>query len=241
MNVSGYRYFQIKVILNLTADNKTPYVHNYNVFYIQSNLKPQIKKVEIIKPDMKISKTKTEKKEEKNSKYLRVMWEVRDPNHDQLKYSVFIKKYRDQNWIPIKKNIIEKRFSLQTELFEDGKYLLKVVADDSLFNPPSTALSSSIISKPFVIDSTAPVLNNLVIRGNQISFNVFDQTSLIFQVLYSFDGELWSPVFPEDTINDSKSEKYNFILKSADIKNKKVIFIKIVDEYYNYKVFQKEL
>jgi len=239
LNVSGYRYFQIKVILNLNSDGQTPYVHNYKVFYIQSNLKPQIKGVEIVKPDLKISKTKTEKKEKKNSKYLSIRWEVKDPNKDELKYSVFIKKYLDKKWIPVKKNVTEKKMSLQTELFEDGEYLLKVIADDSLFNPPSTSLSSSIVSKPFVIDSTAPVLKNLVIKGNRISFDVTDQTSLIFQVLYSFDGELWFPVFPDDMINDSKSEKFNFTLNS--INNKKIIFIKVIDEFYNYKVFQKEL
>lgn len=239
LNVSGYRYFQIRVILNLLADGKTPYVHNYKVFCIQSNLKPQFKGVEIVKPNLKISKTKTEKKEEKNSKYLIVRWEVRDPNKDELKYSIFIKKVGDKNWIPIKKNITKKRILLQTELFEDGEYLLKVIADDSLFNPPSTSLSSSFISKPFVIDSTAPVLKNLAIKGNRISFNVLDQTSLISQVLYSFDGELWSPVFPDDMINDSNTENYYFTLNS--VKNKKIIFIKIIDEFYNQKVFQKEL
>lgn len=239
LNVSGYRYFQIKVILNLSPDGKTPYVHNYKVFYIQSNLKPQIKGIEIIKPVLKITKTKSSKKEEKKSKNLSVKWEARDPNKDELKYSVFIKKYRDKNWIPIKKNITENQISLQTELYEDGEYLLKVIADDSLFNPPSTSLSNSIISKPFVIDSTAPLLKNLLIKGNRISFQVLDHTSLIFQVLFSFDGELWSPVFPDDMINDSKSENFNFTLNS--VKDKQIIFIKVIDEFYNYKVFEKEL
>ncbi len=60
-------------------------------------------------------------------------------------------------------------------------------------------------------------------------------------VFYSYDGELWFPVFPVDMIADSRSENYSFILKDMDAGKNKYIFIKVTDEFDNSKVFQKEL
>jgi hypothetical protein len=40
-------------------------------------------------------------------------------------------------------------------------------------------------------------------------------------------------------IGDSKSEDYKIGLK--ELANKKIIFIKVIDEFGNYKVYQKEL
>jgi hypothetical protein len=67
---------------------------------------------------------------------------------------------------------------------------------------------------------------------------VEDKTSLISRVLYSFDSEIWYPVFPIDKITDSKSENFDFnlIIKGG----KKYIFVKVIDEFNNSKVFQKE-
>ena len=96
-----------------------------------------------------------------------------------------------------------------------------------------------MVSTQFIIDSTAPVISNFSIVNNMINFNVEDKTSIIANVLYSFDGKEWYPVFPNDLINDSKSEKFSFTLKKAS--SNKILFIKVVDEFNNYKVFQKEI
>ena len=167
-----------------------------------------------------------------------VRWLAHDRNKDKLKYNIFIKKYTANNWILIKEDITARRLELNTKLFEDGKYLLRVAADDSLANPPSIAKSTTLDSTPFLIDSTAPVVTNFSVTGTKIRFTVEDKTSVISRVLYSFDGELWFPVFPVDMINDSKSETFDFQLKNVPAK--KFVFIKVMDEFENSKVFQKE-
>ena len=162
-----------------------------------------------------------------------------------MKYDIFLQKTGDSSWILVKENLTETKLELDTELFEDGKYLLKVEAGDSFANPPAAAKSHAKISNPFIIDSTAPFIEDFTLQRSQVNFSVKDLTSLIAKVLYSFDGELWYPIFPKDKINDSKTENFSFNFAShkqhRSLRAKKFIFIKVVDEFDNYKVFQREI
>ena len=141
----------------------------------------------------------------------------------------------------LKEDITTPGTTLDTQLFEDGKYLLKVIADDSLANPPSMSKFTTLISSPFLIDSTAPVVTNYSVQRRRVIFTVSDKTSLVAKVLYSYDGKIWFPVFPVDMIADSKTENYDFSLNDIDASKNKYIFIKVMDEFDNCKVFQKEL
>jgi len=250
IGVSGTRYFQVKAALNSSNIGQTPYLSNFRVFYVQSNLSPQIENIRIYKNSSKspnFPPEKADKKKEKKNKSLLLRWKAKDPNGDKLKYNLYLKKEGDKNWIDLKEDMTEKKLELNTELYEDGQYVLRVKADDSLANPPSLAKSHTKVSSSFNIDSTAPVITDFSAQGKQINFNVIDETSLIAGVLVSFDGNIWYPIFPKDMINDSKSENYSFNLNSnKNIKvrgssSKKIIFIKVIDEFNNYKVFQREI
>jgi len=238
LNLSGYRYIQIKVLLNSSNMAESPYLKNFRLFYVQANLKPVIEKIETIRPSYIRVKDNNKNGMLKNKKYLNIKWEANDPNNDLLKYRIFIKKVMDKNWVIFKKDITEKKIKIWTELFEDGQYSVKIVADDSLTNPQKQSKSYTRISQPFVIDSTAPILSDFIIEKKRINFKVFDKTSIISEVCYSFNGSVWLPLFPKDMINDSRSEEYEFDLRNQD--SQKIIFIKVSDEFRNYKVFQKE-
>ncbi len=243
IDIAQVRYFQIKAVLNAANIAKPPYLESLRVYYIQANLSPQLKKIEILKPNNKNPEpgSKTDQKQKKDYKYLIIRWEAADANKDKLKYDIFLKKVEHNNWLLVKENITDNKLELKTELFEDGKYLLKITADDSLSNPPSTAKSNSKISVPFLIDSTAPTVKNFSVKDKLITFSVSDETSIIANVLYSVDGEIWYPIFPKDMINDSKVEDYSFNLNVNGLSPKKIIFIKAADEFNNHKVFQKEI
>jgi len=204
-----------------------------------------LEKIDIKKPaPMPVSvstdiKTKPAPEKAAGSNYLIARWKAVDRNTDKLKYNIYIKKYSARNWILVKEDTTESELKLNTDLYQDGKYLLRVVVDDSLSNPPAMAKSQDLVSAPFLIDSTAPVISNFSAVGTRLRFNVVDQTSIIARVLYSFDGKIWYPVFPVDMINDSKSETFDVDLK--DLGSRNFIFLKALDEFGNCSVFQEEL
>jgi len=235
INAGGYRFLQVKIVLNSANPSETPYLHGYRIHYLTDNLKPEIGQIMVQKPSEKnpVANTTPPKK------YLHLSWEATDPNQDRLNFNLFLQKLPGSDWVLLRGNIQEKWLYLDSELFADGKYLLKVQADDSLDNTPAWIKSASKISSPFVIDSTAPLLSEFSFAGGTVSFTANDESSALQQVSYSLDGKDWYPVFPEDMVTDSKVEKFKFVLSNP--KNSRVLFIKIVDEFDNYKVFQNSI
>jgi hypothetical protein len=235
ININGYRFLQTKIVLNSTNPSETPYLNGYRIYYLENNLKPQISQIFIRKA--------AEKKPPPDSvppkKYLHVSWLASDPNQDRLNFNLFMQKLPGGDWVQFRDKIQEDWLYLDTELFEDGKYVLKVQADDALDNTPAWIKSATRISSPFIIDSTAPVLTGFVISGNNVSFTVSDETSMLTLVNYSLDGKEWFPVFPEDMVTDAKTEKFNFALTNKQ--GSHMLFIKAIDEFNNYKVFQKAI
>ncbi|MEN8153375.1 MAG: fibronectin type III domain-containing protein [Acidobacteriota bacterium] len=238
-NISGSRYFQIKTILNSTDLSKKPVLWGYKLYYKQQNLKPEISSIKIESPKSAIKTPEIKKQPPKNFKHLIVKWHATDPNKDKLRYSLSMKKLRGKVWININSDLNKTTSVLNTELYEDGKYIIKVKAEDSWSNDPDNFKQSEKISKSFTIDSTAPILSKFQKTNNTVTFNVDDSTSAILEVLYSFDGKRWFPLSSLDKINDSKAEAFKFTSKK--IKNNKILFLKVSDEFNNYKVFQKEL
>lgn len=239
LNVSGYRFLQIRVGLNSLNPTVAPRMNSFHLYYLESNREPQVREINVQKTPVQEKSNKKKDAGASSMKTLQARWLAEDPNKDSLLYHLFLKRVTDKNWMQIRKNLEEQEFILETETYEDGKYLLKVEADDVADNPPALAKKSSLISTPFIIDSTPPYMREWQRTGNTLRFTVADEASSVRQVLYSFDGKEWFPLFPEDLIADSRTEVVAATL--PDIAKNSLIFIKIVDEFDNYRVYQKEL
>jgi len=223
IDISGYRYAQVKIVLNTEDPTNSPAFRNFRLFTLPSNIEPKIQYIKI----------------ERKKKKILIKFKAVDPNKDKLIYNVYLKKLNTKKWILFKKNYRKSIVAIDNELFENGEYILKIVVNDSLENPPHLVKTAVDISKPFIIDSTAPELVNFTKKGTGIAFEVKDDVSIISTVLYSYDGlKEWTPIFPADMICDSKIEKYTVKLRQ---KSSKTVFIKIIDEAGNYKIYQKEL
>ncbi len=244
VNVSNCRYFQVKASLNAGPSGQTPFLESFKVFYIQANLSPRLKKITVTKLSEQPVKLQEDTPKTTSTasttipNRLLVTWEVEDLNKDTLKYNLAIKRYGSTNWITIKNDLQQTSWELNPQLYQDGKYQLRITADDTLSNPPAMAQSHVLESSPFLIDSTAPVISGFSVANKRITFTVTDLTSIVAKVLYSFDGILWFPVFPTDKLNDSKAETFDFTLNTS---SKAIILLKVSDEFGNAKVFQEEI
>lgn len=222
IDISGYRYIQLKVVLNTENPSDSPQFSSFTLFTLPTNIEPKIQSI---------------KTESKGNKIL-VKYKAIDLNKDKLLFNIYLKKIHSKKWLLFKKNFVKKSFIINNELFEDGEYVLKLVVNDSPENPPHLVKTAVEISDSFVIDSTAPKLINFAKKNNGISFEIRDKVSIISSVLYSYDGlKDWQPIFPIDMVSDSKKEKYLIKLKSN---RDRTLFIKAVDESGNYKIYQKE-
>ncbi len=235
INTGGYRFLQVKIVLSSANPSETPLLSGYRVHYLTDNLKPEVGPLLVQKP----AAIKPVPDTVPPAKYLHLSWTAADVNQDRLNFNLFLRKLPGGEWLPLRNNVREKWLYLDCELFADGKYQLKVQADDGLDNSPDWAKTASWTSAPFIIDSTAPGLSAFSVEGRSVRFTASDGASAVAQAHYSLDGKEWVPVLPEDLVGDSLVETFRFELSNP--KNSRTLFIKVSDEYDNYKVFQKSI
>jgi hypothetical protein len=235
INTGGYRFLQVRVVLGSVSASATPLLSGFRVHYLTDNLKPEVGRVLVQRPDDRKPVPETTPPR----KYLHVSWEASDPNQDRLNFILSLRKLPGNEWLLLGKEFREKWLYLDCELFADGKYQLKVQADDGLDNAPAWARSSDRTSAPFIIDSTAPLLSEFSMEGRSVRFKAEDLASAVALAQYSLDGKEWVPVFPDDLVGDSRVETYRFELSNP--KNSRMLLIKLSDEFGNDKVFQKTI
>jgi hypothetical protein len=235
INMGGFRFLQAKIVLSSANPTETPILSGYRIHYLTDNLKPEVGPILVQTPDERKPLPDTKPP----AKYLHLSWEATDANQDRLNFALFLRKLPGGEWAALRNDLREKWLYLDCELFADGKYLLKVQADDGLDNAPTWAKTAARVSSPFIIDSTAPLLSGFSVAGRTIRFTASDEASAVALAQYSLDGKEWFPVLPDDLVGDSRVETFRFELGNP--KNSRTLFIKLSDEYDNYKVFQKTI
>jgi sugar lactone lactonase YvrE len=132
--------------------------------------------------------------------YLGARWSATDDNGDNLIFKVEIRGQKEKQWKLLKDKIKDKYLSFDSTAFPDGEYLLRVTASDSPSNPPQEALESEMVSDPFLIDNTPPVLSGLMAAHNgsglDVRWKAADALNPIRKAEYSLDGREWTVVAP---------------------------------------------
>ncbi len=206
----------------------SPVFYKTEVYYRSVNYKPTIQKLYILPTGFYIDKQATTPKNQfipaKTKYYLKnislainskygykkgaksFIVAAKDKNKDELEYKFSL----IHNGKTIKLTDFQKNsfYSLNGYSVPQGTYKLKVEVRDKINNNPQY-FTVSKISKPFIIDTTAPKITNIQTTNNRITFTVTDNLSTVEQVLVSKDnGKTFEKVFPNDLIPDSKVETY---------------------------------
>lgn len=238
LDAGVYRNIQFKVSLNSANLARSPRFSSLTAYYLQNNLKPRIRKLNISKAKKKDNKPE-DKKNEVLPGYLLAGWQADDPNGDKLQATLELRRAGASEWIPLQEHITETEFRIDPRMISDGDYQLRITVDDALVNPGHTALSAVHVSEMFVIDSTAPVLESAQVANGVLVMRVKDDTSPVAEVSYSVDGKLWLPLAPEDGLNDSLTESYRFPL--SRVRGKRLLYIRFRDEAGNFKIHQQSI
>lgn len=146
-----------------------------------------------------------------------VVWKAEDENEDELVFQIYFKAEGEHDWKLLEKELMDEFYTIDSNALPDGVYQIKVVASDAPSNPYGKALTSELVSKPFTIDNTPPIIDILshkLSNGSvEVNFRAKDTTSKILQAEFSVDGGEWRIIFPKDGISDSKSEDYQITIE----------------------------
>lgn len=262
------RYLQLRILFKTQSGRVSPSLQRIALFYLQANLAPTVKKLELLPPNEVYLKPLEQeeviwgvsgadsqqrgKKEEAKSAlppkrverkgYQTVVWEAEDENEDGLVYSIFIRKEGESRWRLLKEGWSESLLTFDTLSFPDGLYFIKVEASDQVSNPPGTELKGERTSPPLTIDNSLPEIKNFAAAksGNilEVSFQAEDSFSAIEKAEYLVRPGEWRVIFPVDGICDSKQE--NFKVKvSLPANADNLITVRVIDRHGNIGVFRQ--
>lgn len=250
LNCPPGRFCQYRLTLTASPDGQTPVIRQVAAAYVIPNLAPRVAAV------------KVERSRDKKKLYaFDISFAAADENKDTLDYKLEFRKAGNTVWIPLKDQLDQPRFEWDTRTVEDGRYEVRVTADDDKSNTPETALTGSRISDVFVIDNSAPEIRQAAIdvqgpgsAGVSPAFNndsdrdgrvpkegkdvtlkltVEDAWSVLGKVQYTIDSnENWLTALPDDLVYDTLSETFTMVHK--DVKSgRHVVAVMIADDAEN--------
>ena len=146
-----------------------------------------------------------------------MQWQAEDRNGDTLEYSIYYRALSEKTFRLLKERIRDNFITIDGATLADGRYVIKIVASDAPDNPHGKALTGERVSEPIDIDNTPPTVRavgepQVKPDGVRIVFGVEDATGRVKRADVSVDGSPWNPIFPDDGIADSASERYSLDL-----------------------------
>jgi len=168
--------------------------------------------------------------------YVGARWAAADDNGDGLIYEVEIRGVHETNWKPLKDKLKEKYWSWDSTALPDGEYRIRVTASDLPGNPPAEALSTSMVSYPFLIDNTPPRIVSLAgsASGGKLhaTWSAADALSNVKKADYSLDGGDWTLVAPVTGLSDSHELAYDLTVSKISV-GEHTLAVRVEDEYDN--------
>ena len=217
------RFIQWKAVLH--SGNPAPAIDYVTLNYLPKNVAPEVDEVTVAVGARVPSATRTSNTTQENAAYespipsvpdknsIAVKWKAHDANDDQLLYSVYYRGDGEKQWKLLRTEVEDRYVNLESDLFPDGGYTLRIVASDAASHSPDDALTGEKISDRFEVDNTPPHVEftNTRIEGNKLhlAFKAVDSFSPISRAEYSIDADDWQTAEPLGQISDYKIENYD--------------------------------
>lgn len=258
------RFVQWRATLAPSADGKSPELAGIDVAWLAKNVAPRVEIVEATPANYKFpqpsasvftSETLTlpplgrsartpglslDTSSSVTLNYAKgsagVRWAASDDNGDTLLYRVDIRGANETAWKLLKEKIRERYVTFDTTAFPDGEYVVRVTATDAPSNPPGQALAAELVSSAFLIDNTAPAIENLSAQPAggrvQLRFEARDAHNWISKAEYSINGVEWLVAEPVTKLTDSRELRYDLLLDRPQ-PGELTIAVRVTDEFDN--------
>ncbi len=218
------RFIQWKAVLH--PGKPAAAIESITLNYLPKNVAPEVDEVSVVVGSRIPAGTHTEPESSGPSSYappipmvrdkhsIAVKWKALDENDDSLVYSVYYRGDGESRWKLLRDGIEERFVNLDSDLFPDGGYTIRVVASDAPSHSPEDTLTGESTSPRFEVDNTPPRIESLNTKVEadklHVTFRAVDSFSPISRAEYSLDAGDWQTVDPVGRISDYKVEKYDF-------------------------------
>lgn len=220
------RFCQYKLILKTADGRDTPVIREVAVASSIPNLPPVVEVVDFVR-----GKTLP-----KRGIYV-IQYRAQDSNDDPLLFTLYFRKLGRTVWTKLKEDYSQSELEWDSRTVEDGRYEIKVVANDAPANTPASALTASRISDPVVVDNTGPKIHSHFIEngadGITLGLVVRDHLSAVTKLDYTVNSnQRWQGAIPEDLVYDTTEE--TFRIRITDLESgPHVVAVRVHDDLGN--------
>jgi len=249
------RFIQLKVAMQAAGGGKSPLLKQVTFSYLQKNIPPVITSITLHAqgdyfPDFAEQQKSNSSDGRSNGHnggfqnqspgrktfkkgFRSVSWKAKDINGDDLQYDLYYKGESERHWRLLTEEFTGNTYSWDSELFPDGRYVLKIVVSDGPSNPDAFVQTSTRVSQPFLVDNSGPTVRDIkVVGGKTLTFTVQDALSNLASVQVGVNAEEWRLVYPADGICDSKHEVFEVPLQKLPA-GENIVVIKATDALDN--------
>ncbi|MEM9882561.1 MAG: hypothetical protein AAF800_06570 [Planctomycetota bacterium] len=223
------RFLQYEVTLESDAAEATPLVGKIELAYVTPNLRPAVASLTAAYPDFAGV-------DQPASTTMNLAWSATDDNGDRLLYDLHFRPAGASDWLHLAEDLTDTSFAWETRSVPDGRYELRVTADDRLDNPGDMALTAARRADPVLVDNTPPTLtlDGSVGDGSaELRGEAADAFSTIRSVAYALDNaDEYVPVLPDDLIYDSTREAWSVTLSDL-APGGHVVTVRVLDDRGN--------
>jgi len=146
-------------------------------------------------------------------------WKAEDQDRDRLISNIVLLDEEFGETIPIISNYSGTAYLLNSALYSDGYYLLRVKVSDRLDNDEESSSSSDMTSERFLIDNTAPNVSikcDTSASGEVIIYgSATDSMGRISALYYLDENGRWQSLKSEDGICDESLEYFRVIRRGS--------------------------
>ncbi|MCU0662188.1 MAG: hypothetical protein MUC50_07665 [Myxococcota bacterium] len=171
-----------------------------------------------------------------NENIVELTWKVDNLDGDTLRYHLWYRAVGQTLWRPILRESdvhLSTKLKWDVQAVPEGKYQVRVAADDSPDNEPKDVLRDEMVSVPFIIDNQPPRVDGLVCDGRTLRGRAIDGFSEIAALEYAVDNEPWMPVAPSDAIFDETTEEFSFAFPAPLLPGPHAVAVRAYDRAGN--------
>jgi hypothetical protein len=204
------RYLQYRLIFDRSQSADGAVLREAAVACSIPNIPPRVQSVQV-----------QQNKDKQKSSLFQIGSRAADENNDTLVFHFDFRRQDRQSWIQLEKDSEKPMIEWDTRTVEDGRYEIRVTADDKRSNSPHEALTGSRVSDIIIVDNTPPVVEDVLleVQGTSLKlrFSAVDVYSAVGQVRFTFNSkEDWIGLLPEDLVFDTTEEWFTLKMDNME-------------------------
>lgn len=163
-----------------------------------------------------------------------VLWNLADPDGDQLVSTFSIRREGDENWTDLVKNTRDTHAQFDTRHLPDGIYFTRLVATEVAPRLAAERLAQTFETDDLIIDHTAPELIEATARRTNDSLVITvrgrDRLSLLDGLEAIFNNNVREVLEqPADGVRDGREETFTLDIPFARIANATSVEVTLYD------------